>query len=92
VSTDAARKLARPLSQEEADHVVRMRRPGIGPGVSYVPQRGEAYDTARDTWATDTWPTPDLRLVDDDRPPPPLVDDAAGWAIEATTAPAEVAA
>jgi hypothetical protein len=80
VSTaNPARKLARPLSHEEADHVVRMLRQGIDPGLGYQPQQRDVHDSLHDPTA---WPLPDRRLVDDDRPPAPkLKDDAlpVGW-------------
>lgn len=85
-AAEAARRLderlvreavAEGLRPDDAEHIARMRRQGIDPGVGHVPRRHEAHDTARDTW-----PAPDLRLVDDDRTPvPALADDAlpAGW-------------
>jgi Protein of unknown function (DUF3987) len=65
--------LSHGLRPDDAEHIVRMRRRGIDPGIGLArPMIKRALD----------WPEPDMRLVSDDRPSAPtLEDDAlpAGW-------------
>jgi hypothetical protein len=71
--------LCRTASERETvEHVIRVGLAGRSAGVGYTLPRPDER----------AWPEPDMRLVDDDRAPAPLLDDdalPAGWGSWITT-------
>jgi putative DNA primase/helicase len=71
-SAEANGLYGKPRERETVEHVIRMSLNGRPAGVDYVPSPN--IDTS--------WPEPDMRLVSDDRPAAPLLNDdalPAGW-------------
>lgn len=72
------------LRRDDAEHLVRMRQADINPGVGLARSTSVPTSDVRapEMSGCDTWPEPDMRLVNDDRAPPPTLDDdalPAGW-------------